>query len=177
MPASAAFCLGKPRCWGWRGCGGVALSSPRLEPPSCPPWLGIRAVLLAGDPGIQELILPPSGHCRHGMAQVGTRGRGGVCARPSPCRDGHAVTASVARPPHPSKPCPQSSSSILTDRAQAQRDAPRHTGEQEEGTRPGGPRTLAAGALLWPSLLLPRWVLGSASLLVPAFRKVLEMRR
>ena len=127
-----------PSVWGSRaaGVGGAvagALSSPRLGPSSCPPGLGVWAVLVEGDPCIQELILPPSGHCRHGMAQVGTRGRGGVRARPSPCCDGHAVTASMACLPHPSKPCPQSSSSVLTDGAQAQRDAPRHTGEQEGG--------------------------------------------
>ncbi|XP_043339447.1 protein tyrosine phosphatase type IVA 3 isoform X2 [Cervus canadensis] len=89
-----------------------------------PAWAGhpASAVLVAGNACIQELILPPSGHCRPGMVQVGTRGEGrSTCSALALA----AVTASVARPPHSSKPCLESSLSVLTDRAQ--RDAPRHT--------------------------------------------------
>lgn len=73
---------------------------PVAGPFPLPAWAGhpASAVLRAGDACIQELILPPSGHCRHGMAKVGTQGKqGGVCGMPHPCRDVHTVTTSMVR--------------------------------------------------------------------------------
>lgn len=175
MLASAAFCLGKPRCWGWWGCGGGAElpAAGAFQLPSRAGRLGRsrgRGPLHPGaNPATLGSLSPwhgPGGDTGAGRSACSAlallRWPRSDCQRGLPAAPLKALPAVFIVRPHRWGPGSERCS-------QTHRRA-------GGGTRPRGSQTLAAGALLWPSLLLPRWVLGGASLLVPGFRNILEMR-